>query len=795
MENRYQSVNFYNSYFSKVEDIEIIVPFKESDNREEKHLITGEFKFKHTIHPLQIKVEIPKTFPHHKLTFWTKSLSGYPHLIYNPYKKASWFCLNTPFAETAEEQLDQEMARLKEWIAKQMNPALGPIIADKKVALALKKVHAYEWENPDEIKEFSQEAILTFIGDFGKYKKNFPERKGYLSCIKNASNKLYALEKERNGQARLPYVLVDELPNDWEDFLLMKEQFQWTDEDCHHLFPDLFPDEITVCQSTYSPKQFQLSPAEAKTAIHEAQKRLAQQAMPAKDKILIEKKCEQLLQELQEKGKLHTSISCSWIEPNPEDKEACAEYEQQLYDEYICTEVRPYELFYFALGIVIGDQIIWGLFYTNRSHLKYTARHYDLGIETLLVKELQSAPMWRENAQHMPEENFFGRGHLSPMLTDKKIAILGIGAIGSILAETLVRGGVKELTIWDSDLVEPGNICRSCYSLDDLGNSKTDALTERLMRISPFCTIRNKSNCWDLDTKLNQPTRLVGGDFYGNINYNSQEDVIGQLQDIDLVIDCTASNELLHFLSYALPPQKGMISLCITNHANELLCLTNRDGNLFEQRKLYLSKIEQDTKNFYVEGTGCYSSTFLAAHCDIAALVNLAVRDLSRHVTRSEWPHSVIWSYKERGVVADRLQTFALEGDESIRMTISTETLLDGEDLEEAADGAIGYLLGGYSKDGKHIFVSHFIPPVNAEEKLWAVFRQSAGIIDYIGDFTYSFENADEFQEKLINILAAKAANESINTNNPLLAVRHVERSISFYLYKNGSLKKFHPMP
>ena len=287
MENRYQSVDFYNSYFSKVEDIEIIVPFKESKNKEEKHLITGELKFKHTVHPLQISVEIPKTFPHHKLTFWTKSLSGYPHLIYNPYKKASWFCLNTPFAETAEEQLDQEMARLKEWIAKQMNPALGPIIADKKVALALKKVHAYEWENPDEIKEFSQEAILTFIGDFGKYKKNFPERKGYLSCIKNASNKLYALEKERNGQARLPYVLVDELPNDWEDFLLMKEQFQWTDEDCHHLFPDLFPDEITVCQSTYSPKQFQLSPAEAKTAIHEAKKRLAQQAMPAKDKILI----------------------------------------------------------------------------------------------------------------------------------------------------------------------------------------------------------------------------------------------------------------------------------------------------------------------------------------------------------------------------------------------------------------------------------------------------------------------------------------------------------------------------
>lgn len=100
MENIYQSADFYTDYFKKVKNIELKTPFSES--KEERHLFIGEIEFKNTIHPLQIRVEIPKTFPHHKLIFWTKSLYGYPHLIPSSKEKGSWFCLNAPFAETAK---------------------------------------------------------------------------------------------------------------------------------------------------------------------------------------------------------------------------------------------------------------------------------------------------------------------------------------------------------------------------------------------------------------------------------------------------------------------------------------------------------------------------------------------------------------------------------------------------------------------------------------------------------------------------------------------------------------------
>jgi len=59
---------------------------------------------------------------------------------------------------------------------------------------------------------------------------------------------------------------------------------------------------------------------------------------------------------------------------------------------------------------------------------------------------------------------FFGRGAFHPNLTDKKVLIIGLGAIGSQVAKTLVRGGCKNITIADYDVKEPENICRSEYN-------------------------------------------------------------------------------------------------------------------------------------------------------------------------------------------------------------------------------------------------------------------------------------------------------------------------------------------
>ena len=256
-----------------------------------------------------------------------------------------------------------------------------------------------------------------------------------------------------------------------------------------------------------------------------------------------------------------------------------------------------------------------------------------------------------------------------------------------------------------------------------------------------------------------------------------------------MIIDCTGSNELLHFISYAIP-ETDIVSLCITNHSSNLLCISSKDGNPFELRKAYLSRIEQDTKNFYLEGSGCYSPTFLATNSDIAALVNLFVRELNLRIEQGEKLHSTIWSHDRRGVLADRLETYKLDGYD-IRMTISSETIYDGEDMAHSIDGPIGFLLGSYSRDGQLIMVTHMIDTYNAKALLEDAFRTSKGIIDYIGDYAYSTEESNTYTQASMELIVQKAVDESINTCNPMLAVRNPDRSISFFLYINGGMVPF----
>jgi sulfur carrier protein ThiS adenylyltransferase len=71
-------------------------------------------------------------------------------------------------------------------------------------------------------------------------------------------------------------------------------------------------------------------------------------------------------------------------------------------------------------------------------------------------------------------------------LKKAKIAIAGLGGLGSNIAISLARMGVGYLKLVDFDIVEPSNINRQYYFLDQLGMYKTEALKETLNRVNPF---------------------------------------------------------------------------------------------------------------------------------------------------------------------------------------------------------------------------------------------------------------------------------------------------------------------
>ena len=69
------------------------------------------------------------------------------------------------------------------------------------------------------------------------------------------------------------------------------------------------------------------------------------------------------------------------------------------------------------------------------------------------------------------------------------IHIIGIGAMGSRVAEFLTRLGITKLHIWDMDTVEDKNITNQLYFHHQIGMKKTDALEEILKDINPTLKI------------------------------------------------------------------------------------------------------------------------------------------------------------------------------------------------------------------------------------------------------------------------------------------------------------------
>ena len=71
-----------------------------------------------------------------------------------------------------------------------------------------------------------------------------------------------------------------------------------------------------------------------------------------------------------------------------------------------------------------------------------------------------------------------------------RIAIVGVGGVGSWAAEALARSGVAALTLIDLDHVSESNINRQVQALGaTLGQAKVLALRERIADIHPGCTV------------------------------------------------------------------------------------------------------------------------------------------------------------------------------------------------------------------------------------------------------------------------------------------------------------------
>ena len=130
-------------------------------------------------------------------------------------------------------------------------------------------------------------------------------------------------------------------------------------------------------------------------------------------------------------------------------------------------------------------------------------------------------------------------------IAEKRVIIFGVGGVGSWCAESLVRSGIRRLTIVDSDCVSVTNINRQLMATTKtVGQVKVDALKERLLTINPSAEI----------TALQQIFNAESASQFGLEDYDYIIDAIDSLKDKALLIllACQTKAKLFSSMGAAL---------------------------------------------------------------------------------------------------------------------------------------------------------------------------------------------------------------------------------------------------
>ncbi|WP_299884311.1 ThiF family adenylyltransferase [uncultured Lacinutrix sp.] len=210
---------------------------------------------------------------------------------------------------------------------------------------------------------------------------------------------------------------------------------------------------------------------------------------------------------------------------------------------------------------------------------------------------------------------FFGRGAFSENITKKKILIIGIGAIGSIVARTLVKSGSLKIDLCDYDIKEPENVCRAEFQFANGLTDKVDELKSLLSLTSPFVEVRSVNQIY-----FESISKALFND------PNARKELEEFINSYDTIFDCTTDNDLMHVINQ-LKLSCDVINLSITNKAQELVCAfyPNIYGFVTHQ---FEKVLKQDTEDMY-NPTGCWSPTFKASYNDINLLVQYALKHIN----------------------------------------------------------------------------------------------------------------------------------------------------------------------
>ena len=276
----------------------------------------------------------------------------------------------------------------------------------------------------------------------------------------------------------------------------------------------------------------------------------------------------------------------------------------------------------------VGDEpheLVWkALILPTLSHGKHFANGFRKGENGWVKRDFDvvltnDTPLLWIKTANWSSRTLLARGRYISEVTNKRFLLLGAGSLSSFICEQLVRNGINSITIMDSDTFNAGNLSRHTLTIKDVGRLKAEALAEHLNATNMYARV--KAVCKDFD--LN------------NVAY---------LDNADVIIDCTANDEVLNIISTHNFSSKTIFITASFGFEAEFLYIAASRAIEFSHTA-YLDKftpaINNHMKNYPWdnipwEGVGCWSPVFPATTSDVMLASTIAVNTIINYLNIKE---------------------------------------------------------------------------------------------------------------------------------------------------------------
>ncbi len=226
------------------------------------------------------------------------------------------------------------------------------------------------------------------------------------------------------------------------------------------------------------------------------------------------------------------------------------------------------------------------------------------------------------NSENWHSDRTGARGRFMEQLRLSKIAIVGVGALGALLGELLIRGGAEDVLLIDHDKLAVGNLVRHPLHMDALGENKARALAEHLNTCSPHARVAAVDSILPWDPQ------------------KAQE----QIADRQILLDCTGEDGPLEVLAQIASPEPKLFFSISVGRAARRLYFFSASARSFPRDEFHAQLTPWlttdwqgvSTRDLPWEGAGCWHPLWPGRLDDLMLLAATSAKLLEAGAAKPE---------------------------------------------------------------------------------------------------------------------------------------------------------------